>query len=179
MRLALLLSVVLAVPAFADVPSGPELSMLDGGLALVTPDVVAPAPAPSLDNPTAFLHVIFAAVKDGDWWGAASALLVLIVSLLRVYGKKLHAWIPDESIWDKPLWFVFDTKAGGYLLNICTAIAGGVGTALLAGEPVTWALVKPIVMVSVTATALWEIAKDVYEMIKKKAVPAPAEPPKP
>lgn len=173
MRLAStsLLMLLLLAPAWralADGPAAPEVSAL----------APAPAPAPHLDDPTAFARVAFQAVRDGDWWAAASALLVLVVSLLRVYGRRLYDWIPDESPFDKPLWFLFDTKAGGYLLNVLTAVAGGVGTALLAGEPVTWALLKPIVMVSTTATALWEIAKDVWALARAKAVP-PAEPPKP
>ena len=164
-RALLLLLVLIAFPVFAQ----------------EVPDAGA---APALDSPVQFLHVAFVAVKSGNWWAAASALLVLVVSLIRLYGKKLHDMIPDESIWDKPLWFIFETKAGGYLLNMATAIAGGVGTALLTNEAVTWDLVKPIVMVSVTGTALWEIAKDVWTMVQKKAVPAPAaapaaaEPPK-
>lgn len=172
----LLVFALVALPAFASGTEVPAFALDGGAIVLEAPPPMAPAPA--LDNPMPFLQVIFTAVKDGNWWAAASALLVLIVSLIRLYGKKLHDKIPDDSAWDKPFWFIFDTKAGGYLLNMSTAVAGGVGTAILAHEPITWALVKPILMVSVTGTALWEIAKDVWGMVKKKAVPPP-EPPKP
>ncbi len=161
-----LLSVYLAVPAFAQ----------DAG----TGDTLSAAPSPILDDPMPFVHVVFNHVKAGEWLGAAAALLVVIVSLLRVYGRKLHDWLPDNQIWDKPLWFLFDTKPGGWLLNLLTALAGGIGTAQVAGEPVTWALLKPILLVSVSGAALWELVKDLMDFFKKKPAPAvaPVEPPK-
>lgn len=70
-----LLSVYLAVPAFAQ----------DAG----TGDTLSAAPSPILDDPMPFVHVVFNHVKAGEWLGAAAALLVVIVSLLRVYGRKL------------------------------------------------------------------------------------------
>jgi hypothetical protein len=138
-----------------------------------------PLPSKSLDAPEAFVHIIFSSVKDGNWWAAASAFLVLIVSLIRSYGKKLHDWLPDESVWDKPFWFIFDTKPGGWILNIATAIAGGVGTALVGGEAVNWSLVKPILMVSITGAAMWEMGKDLFEWFKAKGAAAPAVVPAP
>jgi hypothetical protein len=139
---------------------------------------VVAAPPASLDNPAAYVKLIFSSVKDGNWWAAASALLVALVSAFRKFGKTLHEKIPDNSVWDKPFWFILETKPGGWFLNIATAVAGGVGAALLAGEPVTWSLVKPILMVSVTGAALWEMAKDFIAWVKaKKADPAaPTDP---
>ncbi len=190
-RLALVLCLALSVPAFADVDAGVlDAGAADAGVAAAAPapsPVVATADAPkaddatppSLDSPLPFLKIVFLNVKNGNWWGAAAALLVLLVSLLRLYGKKLHEWLPDNLIWDKPLWFLFDTKPGGWLVNLLTAVAGGIGTAQLAGEPVTWALVKPILTVAVTGAALWEMLKDLFEWAKAKgaakaeAIPAP------
>jgi hypothetical protein len=133
---------------------------------------------PALDSPLPFLKVVFLIVKNGNWFGAAAALLVLVVSLLRLYGKKVHAFLSDKkSALDVPFKFLFETKPGGWLLNFATAVAGGMGTALLASEPITWALLKPIVEVSVTGSALWELLKDVWQWIQSKK--APAAPPSP
>jgi hypothetical protein len=206
LRLALL-SAFLALPSAAqDVDAGPPaaLTKATGG---ITPFVIldagakpAPAPvaaspdagmgptisaapvtppAPVLDNPAPFVQVIFKSVEEGNWWAAASAFLVVVVSLLRTYGKKLHEKLPDNELWDKPLWFIFDTKPGGWVLNLLTAISGGVGTSLLAGVPVTWALVKPVVMVAVTGSALWELGKDLFEWTQAKGAAAAATPPPP
>lgn len=186
MRKFALLLLLVAVPAFADYSGGVVNWTLAAGESVdagsvEVPFEAAPAPLeaqavptpPSLDTPTVYIGIIFRAVKTGNWWMAAAAFLVLLVSLLRVYGKRLHEWLPDNQIWDKPLWFLFDTKPGGWLLNLMTAVAGGCGTSLLAGEPVTWSIVKPILMVSVTASALWELVKDIIAWVKSKAKPAP------
>lgn len=117
----------------------------------------------SLDNPMAFAGIIFNAVKSGNWAVAASAFAVLVIALLRMWGAKLHELLPDSVIWDKPLWFLFDTKPGGVLFNALVTSAGGIGFALMAAEPITWALLKPILLVSFGASTLWEWAKDIYQ----------------
>jgi len=124
-------------------------------------------------NPLSFLTVIFAAVVSGNWFVAAAALLVVLVALLRKFGKQLHNYLPDDSKLDAPLYFLFDTKPGGWLLNVLTAVAGGVGTALLAGVPVTWAIIKPILSVSLSGAALWGAVKDVADW-KAASPTAPA-----
>jgi hypothetical protein len=199
MKTALILAAVLVaglspfafaqpMPAPAPTASPGDLSLAEPGTVVVLPaDPLAvpgaAAAAPSLENPVSFVKLVFTSVKSGNWWAAASALLVLVVSLLRTYGKKLHELIPDASLWDKPFWFVFDTKPGGWLLNIATAVAGGCGTALMAGEPVNWTLVKPILTVAVTGAALWEMGKDILEWFQARksppaapSAPAPAAP---
>lgn len=183
--LMLALSLALAAPAFADagVPDA-GVMVVDAGSAVAAPVAEAPKPVvaddtsvPALDSPLPFVKIVFLNVKNGNWWGAAAALLVLLVSLLRLYGKKLHDWLPDNLLWDKPLWFLFDTKPGGYIVNFLTALAGGIGTAQLAGEPVTWALVKPILTVAVTGAAIWEMLKDLFEWAKAKGAAKAEAPP--
>jgi len=173
-RLALILCLACAVPALAQDAldaSTPAVAVV----AAPTRDA-APTPpaAPALDNPGSFIKVIFSSVKDGNWWAAAAALLVLVVGLLRTYGKKLHELLPNNLIWDVPLAFLFDTKPGGWLLNVLTAVAGGCGTALLAGEPITWALVKPVLAVAGGGAVFWELAKDFWAWLKVKATPVSA-----
>jgi len=178
-----ILCLVLVVPVFAVAQEAGVGEMLDGGVAAVVeavdagvvaaPPALADGGAPtSLEDPTALVQVVFKSVVAGDWWAAASALLVLIVALLRKYGQKLRDALDDKNPLDKALWFIFSTKAGGWLLNLVTSVAGGMGTALLAGAPVNWALVKPILLVSITAASLWELVKDVMALFKKTPPPA-------
>jgi len=148
--------------------------MVDAGIPAAP--VINPA---TLDNPMVFVKVIVDSVKAGDWVAAAAALLVLLVALLKVFGKRLHDFIPDSSPLDKPLWFLLDTKPGGWLMNFLTSTGAGVGLSLIAGEKITWALLKPILSVSLTAAALWGLVKDISDWVKsakeKKAEPKPEE----
>lgn len=171
--LMLTVALVLSIPAVAQdliiadaaVDAGtPEVAVVDAGLpaaAVVETPAATPDEAP-------LMKVVFKAVSTGDWWGAASALLVLAVTLIRKYGRQLHELIPDNNPVDKIFWFLLETKPGGWLLNLLTTIAGGVGSALLAGEAVTWALVKPVLIVSITGASLWELVKDVGEFVESK-----------
>jgi hypothetical protein len=161
----------------AGIDAGQEMTVIDAG------GVMAPAPVvvqldggvgASLDDPTPFVKMAYKSVAGGDWWGAAAAVLVLLIAVLRKYGKWLHEKIPDTNPLDKIFYFFLETKPGGWLMNLLTSVAGLTGTAMLAGQPVTWAIVKPILLVSVTGAALWELAKDVFGAFKKREVaPAP------
>lgn len=128
----------------------------------------------ALDNPLVFVKVLFEAITSGRWPEAGAALLVLAVALLRIYGRKLHDALPDHVIADKALAFLFDTKPGGWCLNALTGVAGALGTALVVGSPITWALVKPILTVSLTAAGLWELIRDLMEWWKAPSKAAEA-----
>lgn len=158
----------------------------DAGVAVVT-DGAIPA---SLETPLPYAKIVFQSIAHGEWWAAAAAFLVLVVALLRKYGKWLHEKIPDTNPIDKIFWFLLETKPGGWVLNVLTAVAGGAGGAILAGEKIDWPLVKPILLVSVTGSTLWELFKDVSAYVASvkaaKSVPAPVlavvppvDPPKP
>lgn len=196
MKTFLLMAALFAFPAFALDAGSVDvvLDSPDAGL-VVDAGVVDTAPmAPivvslpdggvgDLSAPT-MVKTVFTAVKTGNWWVAAAALLVLVVGLLRSMGKKFHAWLPDNNILDKPLFFLFDTKVGAWLLNWLTAIAGGVGTAIAAGVQPDFSIWKSVVMVSTTGSMLVELYKDIMEWIKsaqekKAAAKAAAVPPPP
>lgn len=196
-RLAFIAVSLFALPSFAQDDSGIlDSGVLDAGETAIagttTSVAVAPAvgdagaslvttttattvqPLTALDDHSAFLKIIVNSVKSGDGWSAAAAFLVLIVGLLRAYGKKLHDWLDDTNPLDKIFWFFFETKPGGWLLNFLMATAGAIGTSLLASEPITWALLKPILIVALTGAGLWEIVGDLVSWIKAKtAKPAP------
>jgi hypothetical protein len=191
----LILCLIVLVPVVSFAQDAGVLTA-DAGVAASAGD---PAATSSLDNPLAYVKVIYQAVAHGDWWAVAAAFLVLVVSLLRKYGKWLHEKIPDTNPLDKIFWFLLETKPGGWLLNLLTAVSGGVGTSLLVGEKMTWGLLQPILLVSVTGASLWELIKDISEYVQsvkaKNAEPAapaapavpevpaapavPVEPPKP
>jgi len=144
----------------------------------------APAVPTDPSGLTAFIKIAFHAVKDGAWGTVAAAVLVVLVGIIRVYGAKIRAALADTNPLDKALAFLFGTKIGGWVLNFATTVAAGLSGALLAGEKIDWSLAKPVLVVSLSGAALWELAKDLYDWwTSRKApalpAPAPADPPKP
>lgn len=129
------------------------------------------AAAPLLDEPFGLLKTVFVYVSNGNMVGAAAALLVVVVAFLRKYGKKVHEALPDDHPLDMVLAFLFDSKPGGWALNVLTAVAGALGTALIAGAPITWSLVAPVIAVSLSGAALWGLLKDLLEWLAPR-VPA-------
>lgn len=191
---ALLLSFILSSVSFASEDAGLVVEssggVIDAGSMVVVLDPVVDAGMPvassapvmdtsALDNPMVFVKVVIDGVKAGDWATAAAALLVLVVALLKMFGKKLHDFIPDTSPLDKPLWFLFDTKPGGWLLNFLFSTGAGIGLSIAAGEKVTWALVKPVLTVSLSAAAIWGLWKDISEWMKERKKPAEVKPEEP
>lgn len=186
-------ALLLSVPVFADDSSG----AVDAGATAISITVSAPVvgvadagvvdpsvPAVDVSNASSVVKAIFTGVKEGNLWLAAGALLVLVVSILRISGRKFHEWLPDNNILDKPLIFLYDTKIGGWVLNWLTTMAGGIGTALAAGVAVNMSLWKSVVMVSVSGTALNELYNDIKawwaaRKAAKAAAPAVATPVKP
>ncbi len=189
----LAVAVLFSVPVFAQdagtADSGVAVTVMPS-VAIVGSPVMAPDAGVSVPMGTVeasgLLKTVFTSVKEGNWWMAAAAFLVLVVGLLRGIGKKFHEWLPDNNVLDKPLIFLYDTKIGGWILNWLTALGGGVGTAMAAGVPVDFSLWKSVVIVATSGSAIFELYKDIKEWwlaraAKKAAAtpaPAPAEPPK-
>lgn len=128
------------------------------------------APAESLQNPSDFAKILFQALLSGDWVVAAAALLVVIVAVVRLYGQKIQAALPDDNFIDKALTFLFSSTWGGWLLNILTAIAGAFATALLAGAPITFGLIQAALITALSGAALWELVKDLFKFVASKKV---------
>lgn len=160
-------------------PAGPSLesaAAVQSGSPPDAPDVtpvLAPAPlTPDLDHPWTSLRAFVIAVKSGAWWLAAMFLLVIVVGGLRIGGKRLHAAIPDDTTHpvlrpiEKFLFFTFDTKVGGWLLNWLTTVAGCLLTSYSAGLVVDAAAWKAAALISTSSTALVELADDVQEWWK-------------
>jgi len=155
--LLLALAVLLgALPAFAQTPGAPA----------------DPTTADLLE----LVRFVGGAFKAGMWFAAAVGTIVCLVLALRIYGKKLHELIPDDSIADKPFYFLFDTKPGGVLLNGLTAASVVVTPLMLSGEQFTPAVAGTALLAGVGASQLWGWVKDLYEWWKqRKPDPAPAQ----
>lgn len=95
-------------------------------------------------------RTIHDAVTNGHWWPAATAALILLVSILRKLAAK-HAG--KLGMW-------FATDHGAMLLTALGAIAGGMGTALLGG-------VKPTAQTFETAALAGAIAIAGFPSVRK------------
>lgn len=120
------------------------------------------------DSLEAFAKILFEAITSGNWTVVAAAALVLVVAVVRIYGKKLQDALPDSNPLDKGLTFLFSTTWGGWILNILTAIAGALASALLASAPITWGLVGAAIVTALSGAALWELLKDILNAFAKK-----------
>jgi len=118
-----------------------------------------------LDNPEPFAKILLAAITQGDWEVVAAAALVVLVAVIRVYGRKIQDALPDENPVDKGLTWLFSSTWGGWALNITTAVAGAFATALLAGAPITWGLVQTALLTALSGAALWELVKDILAAV--------------
>ena len=129
---------------------------------------------PSLDEPLTSAHGFYMAVKTGNGWLAAMFMLFFFVGAIRIIGKRIHAMIPDDTKnkflvpVEKVLYFIFDTKIGGWLLNWMSAIGGCLSSAAMAGVPVDSKAWKVAILASTGGTALIELKDDVMEWWDKK-----------
>lgn len=139
---------------------------------LIAPTVTPPVGPVSVDDPMSWVKLLFEMIAGGRWPEAGAVFLIIAVGLIRLFGPKLHAYLPDNVIWDKPLTFLFETKPGGWVLNFLTAVAGGLGSAVMVGSPLTWGLVKPILSVALTGAGIWTLVTDIVEWWKKKKLPS-------
>lgn len=157
-------TVTISDPIITATDAGTTMSVLitvDGGVI----DIQNPA---VLDNPQAIAAMGLKKVMEGDWLGAIALLVVLVVSVLKVFGKKIHEMIPDSSWADKPFWFLFETKVGGWIMNFLTVTAGGVAAVLGAGTTPTWGMWKAILTLSLTSAGVWALIKDITDWAKNK-----------
>lgn len=153
-----------------------DAGMLDAGVLDTPPATPPPAdPLAGIDFTQVF-QAIYTGITSGNWWSVAALVLLTLVLVLRRFGQWIHEKLPDNTWADKVFWFLLETKPGGWIINILTSLAAGLGSAALSGHVLTWAIVKPVLAVSFTAAALWGLGKDLYEwfMARKAAASAPA-----
>lgn len=179
---------LLSAAAFAAEPgvsdAGPVITAseviiigsLDAGSAVFVEDagVSVVTVVPSMDKPLTSMKGLFLAIESGNGWLAAMFMLFFFVGAIRIVGKRVHAMIPDDTkhVLLKPietcLYFIFDTKIGGWLLNWLSAVGGCLSTAAIAGMPVDMDAWKVAVMASTGGTALIELKDDVLEWWDKR-----------
>lgn len=102
------------------------------------------------------------AFQAGMWFAGVVACIVVLVFALRIWGQKLHDWIDDNSWADKPLWFFFDTKPGGVVLNGMTAAGLVLTPVLLGGLHFTTVLAGATLIAGIGASQVWGWVKDLY-----------------
>jgi hypothetical protein len=117
----------------------------------------------ALSHPGTFITGGWKEVRSGNYYAGAALLVIGLVAALRAFGERAHELIPDDSIWDKPLWFLFDTKPGRVLKLCLITSASGIGGAWALGSPITPALVNPILGVTFAASAIYGWLKDFVE----------------
>lgn len=124
---------------------------------------------PSLESPITSAKGFYKAVKTGNGWLAAMFMLFFLVGSIRIIGKRIHAMIPDDTKnkvlipIERVLFFIFDTKIGGWVLNWLSAIGGCLSASAMAGMPVDAAAWKVAILASTGGTALIELKDDVME----------------
>lgn len=114
----------------------------------------APTPVPVVnpEDPGGLALVLLGAIQSGHWGLVVSAALVLVVALLRRFGRGLPKVGP-----------LLDHPVVAWLLPTLASIGGAVVTALVAGTPVSLGLVLSAVVTGLGANALYVGGKKVAE----------------
>lgn len=168
----------------ADAGTAVSAASIDAGsvdVVFEVADAGVPLEIPSLESPFTSAKGFYNAVKTGNGWLAAMFMLFLLVGAIRIVGKRIHAMIPDDTTnkflipVEKALYFIFDTKIGGWLLNWLSAVGGCLSTSAMAGLPVDGAAWKVAILASTGGTALIELKDDVMEWWDARNAKALAE----
>lgn len=151
-------------------------------LLLGFPAFAQEAAAPQVADPTTqqlleLLKFTGGAFRAGEYFAAVVALIMAFVFAIRLFGKRLHDLIPDDSWADKPFFFLFDTKPGGIILNAFTACGLVLTPALLGGMKLTPVLAGSTLLAGIGASAVWGWIKDLlawWSARKPSSAPAQA-----
>lgn len=142
--------------ALAQSDAGAEIVAHDASQPAVAADsgVAAPAPAPEAADPVGLAGELYSRLQSGEWLGAFGVGLVLLVFGLRRFAGKLSGW--------------FNGKAGGYVLSFGTAVAMTFGTAIMAGEPVSFGLLTLALSAAWIASGQFDGLRDFLGWLRKK-----------
>jgi hypothetical protein len=161
---------------------GPLLILIALGILLTSlpawaQAAAAAAPAdPTTQQLLELLKFTKGALGAGEFFAAAIAAIIALVFAVRIFGKKVHDFIPDDSVLDKPFFFLFDTKPGGVILNALVTSGVVLAPALLSGAKMTPVLAGSTLLAGVGASAIWGWLKDLIGWWKaRKPDPAPAQ----
>lgn len=119
-----------------------------------------------MSDPFALFQLLAKAVMSGSV--PASTLLVMIIigliALVRWGGPKLEAILPDHTMVDRALQWLFKSKPGGWLWNALITSSGTLATIIAANptQALTWSLLAPVLGATFTLAGIWEFVKDLY-----------------
>lgn len=122
---------------------------------------------------TSLARAIHVAIRDGHWATVAALALVVVVGAIRTYGRKVMELLPDWNKLHKVLSFFFETKPGGWLLNVLTTLAGSLTTSIFSGEPITVKMFVAAIQVALSGAAVWGAVKDLAEWRESRKPPRP------
>lgn len=165
--LSFILTFALLLPmfAFAQVDSTQLTAPMDAGASTSALDA-ASSKAVAFDfaawsadpaNLEAASKLLLTAIQHGNWALLVSALVTLIIALLRKF-------IAPTTVVGK--WF--RSKLGAIITNLVLSVGGGLTTAFASGEPISLALVLKALTVAFSAAGLWGVWKAIGESITEK-----------
>jgi len=109
------------------------------------------------EDPIGVAKKIYDAIRSGEYVVALGLVLVLLVSILRYAAKRIE-W--------------FETTLGKWILAFAVAVFVTLGTALAAGEAITFALIANGLGAGFAAAGIYQATKDVRE----RPIPPPSAP---
>jgi len=98
---------------------------------------------------------VYERLRSAEWLAAFGGILVLIVWLLRLGVGKVLPWV--------------NTKPGGFVLALTTSLLLSFGTALQAGQPMSFGLATLALGAAWVAAGGWGHAKDLLTWAQAKA----------
>jgi hypothetical protein len=135
---------------------------------------------PTLDALLVIVKGFGGAVRAGEVFGAVVLGVMLLVLALRIFGKRIHDAIPDDTtnaflrFVEAVLGFLFDSKPGGVLLNALTSVALSVSAVSASGTTLTPQVMLPMALgaggVAGLATAAYGWVKDIIAWVKLRKV---------
>lgn len=116
------------------------------------PEAVVVESVPLADDPARLAVTLLTAVQSGQWGLVVSVALVLVVALVRRFGRGLPKVGP-----------LLDHPVVAWLLPTVASVGGALVTSLVAGAPVSIGLVLSAVVTGLGANALYVGGKKVAE----------------
>jgi hypothetical protein len=135
-----------SLAAAPQLHAGPVLSAASPVLALADASVMAPDPDVDLAG---YAALLLERIGSGDYVVAAALALMGVVFLLRRFGARIHPLLGSGK--------------AAVVLTLLAGVGGAVANALLAGAPLTLALVLKGVMVALTSMGLFSGAKAITQ----------------
>lgn len=106
---------------------------------------LATVAAANQDPLVELVRLLWVAITGGEFISIVVALLVIISSLLARFGVHLSKW--------------FGTGAGRAVITLLVAFSGGLSSALAVGTPITWGVLRTVIVFALTAAGGYSLIK--------------------